>query len=169
MRKCVVIAIGAVLVASFGLTAISGADSSREVAATTAVTKTFRGKFDGYPNTTLRIVARWRNGKARNIDELHYQNLPAICGQSGQNTFDTTGTGAPLPDRVPVDPVTRRFGVTYSYGPAAARGRLTFKGRFSSNWRRVSGTYQSRQHFLATGQFPEETCASKIVGYHAAR
>ena len=125
---------------------------------------TYRGSFNGVgPDTLIRINAVREGGEVTKVRSMRYR-VPMNCEESGPGVISFAGwTFHGL--RVRDD---RRFSVSGGNG-RARESRLTFKGRFSSNFKTVRGTLKTRQWFPAEGKLPAEYCRLPKTGYSAER
>lgn len=123
-----------------------------------AAPRTFKGHFKNAGGAKIEIKARGRDGEIRRVMRVNYFNLPGSCTVTGaaqlSGSWIFTG-GIAVNDE-------RRFRVRNNNGedpPSSVR----FRGRFSKNFKRVRGSFQT------TLRFDEETCRTPRTRYVARR
>jgi hypothetical protein len=186
MRKKFAAALGAALVAGLawsalgagaadrrGSSTLSSAEDAGARSAARRATATYKGAFkQSGKGTKIAIKVRVRNGEAKSVKSMTYQKLPAVCPESN---FDEIGGGWTFRGGVPVND-QRRFSVVGNDGDEADPSSLRFRGRFSKNFKRVRGKFQTRAYFPETPNpggnpdpLPEETCVGAVKRYGATR
>lgn len=175
MKKAFAAALSAALVGGLALAALSGGATLRTSSAmlddgvasvaARATTITYKGKFrNAGPGTAIKIRARGQGGEPTAIKSMTYRKLPATCPESDSSTIDGgwTFTGVRVNDR-------RKFKVVGNDGRPNPSS-LKFTGRFSRNFNRVKGKFQTTSYFPDDGPgLPAETCVSETERYRAKR
>ena len=132
-------------------------------------TGTWNGEFKP-PNqqgSTVTLKAAVRGGEVTSVKRFRYLALMQ-CAQSGQTAGNA---GWVFTGGINVKP-SRRFALS---GRSAATPRSTFKirGRFSSSFRSVKGTFSTHQWFLAEPKaeppLPAEYCNLAKTRFRATR
>ncbi len=186
MRNAFAATLGAALVAGMAWSALgagaadrtstatlSSADDAGARAGVRRETVTYRGAFkQSGKDTKVKIKVNLRNGEAKSVKSMKYEGMPAACPKSG---FDEIGGGWTFRGGVPVND-RRRFRAVGDDGDEAHPSSLRFRGRFSKNFKRVRGKFQTRAYFPETPNpggnpdpLPEETCVGSVKPYGANR
>lgn len=172
MRKTFVATLAAALAGALVLSAISvgaadrsrvatldGADASPRLAARAA--DRYKGRFKGVPGSKITIKAKTKGGQPHKISRMDYVQLPASCPVSMATSVSGGWTLAGV--RVGDD---RKFKAVGQSDDGLSS--LRFRGRFSADFDKVKGRFQTNSHFTPDDP-PEETCVSENRRYVAKR
>jgi hypothetical protein len=176
MRKAFGGALCATLAGGLALAAISGGATRTSVAALDGAdgraaaqqraTDTYKGKFKAAGRrATIKIKAKVKHGEAKAVREIIYSRLPANCPESGLPLIGGSWglRGVRVNDQ-------RKFKIVGE--SADGRSSLRFSGKFSADFEKVRGRFQTDSYFPASGppqNLPEETCTSFTKRYGAKR
>jgi hypothetical protein len=164
---CAALAVGLVAAAASGgasaRTSVDALDGADARAAAQRATDVWRGtlKRSG-PGTKIVIRATVRRGKPRTINAVDYRGLPAACEASGDELI----SGGWTLEGVRVNNRRKFRAVGNDGGPPGMRSSLRFTGRFSANFNKVRGKFQTTVYFP---KGPEETCVGETKRYVATR
>jgi hypothetical protein len=174
MRKTFAVALGAALAGALALAAFSvgatdrsrvatldGGDGGQARLGVRGGTDKYKGRFKGVPNGKIIIKAKTEGGVPTRIKKMSYRNLPAECPESGFPTISGSWTlaGVTVNDR-------RKFKADGE--SADGRSSLKFVGKFTADFDKVKGRFQTDSYFPPTDP-PEETCVSETRKYVAKR
>ena len=139
---------------------LDGADAGSARLGAQATDK-YKGRFKGVPNGKITIKAKTEGGEATKIKRMTYRNLPADCPVSGYPTISGGWTlaGVAVNDE-------RKFRAVGESGDG--RSSLRFFGKFSADFDKVKGRFQTNAYFPPSNP-PEETCVSEMRRYVAKR
>lgn len=180
MKKALAVALAAASATGLATTALGSnepvhrggdltvAGNAPDRAAAARATGTYEGEFKpaNQEGSGILISAAIRNGEATKVKRMRYfalmdcETSGPIPGEAGWN-FGRRGI------RVKSN---RRFALS-GRSVESPRSTFTFKGRFSSNYKRVRGTFKTHQWFEAQDDppLPAEYCDMDATRYAASR
>jgi hypothetical protein len=174
VRRTFAIALSAALAGALALTSISvgaadrarvatldGADPGARLAA--RASDKYKGRFKGVPGSKIKIKAKTEGGVPTKIKKMSYVNLPASCPVSMATSIDGgwTLSGVTVGDN-------RKFNAIGDDGHPTNPSSLRFKGKFTADYDKVKGRFQTNSYFGPDNP-PEETCVSENRKYVAKR
>ena len=123
----------------------------------------YSGRLGGEVGTRIRIAVRFHDGDRATVRRVRYRNLDAECERGKPETISGRWTFDP-PYRVGA---SRKFTISGHDGsPVGQRSSLRLTGRFSVNFRRLRGEFQSTAFLYAK---PQQTCVGATRTYKARR
>jgi hypothetical protein len=138
---------------------LDGAEDHARLAA--GATDKYKGRFKGVAGSKIVIKAKTQGGVPTKIKRMSYVGLPADCPVSN---FPTVSGGWTLAG-VTVN-ARRKF---KAVGESEdGRSSLKFIGRFTEDFDKVKGRFQTTSYFPPSDP-PEETCVSETRKYVAKR
>jgi len=153
------VALGAAVAAI--LLAVAGARAHEE--AVPDGVHQYAGRLGDEAGTKIRILIGFRDGNRATVRRVRYRNLDAQCERGEPKTISGRWTFDP-PYRVGA---SRKFTISgHDSGPVGQRSSLRLTGRFSVNFRRLRGEFQSTAFLY---EEPQQTCIGATRAYRARR
>ena len=141
---------------------LGGADAGSARLAGGASDK-WKGRFKQADGAKIIIKAKTEGGVPTKIKKMAYRNLPADCPVSGVQPISGGWTLAGVfvgPDR--------KFKAKGDDGDPVNPSTLRFKGKFTPDYDKVKGRFQTSVYFGPDNP-PEETCTTEPKRYVAKR
>jgi len=146
---------------------LEGAAAARSTAAARAgKTRVYKGWFPDVSGSKAKLTTTFRRGKPKLVTQIDYWRLPAVCEKTGGGQTASWGFRF-IRGALRVNP-NRKFGVS---GSAEDGSTVRISGRFSRNFKKVRGKFQTRTLFPKNPDagYPEEFCTIATQRFRVKR